>query len=206
MKLFRVIQKKLAMLGITPAQSIRKQPFNREIVLGYFIFVFSLTSGVAYLFLNANTFEEYTNIIYVNCSLTVNLCCLTIIVFKMSMLFKLINDFGSTVIRSKQNASQFNFKCNFACQIWKCFRFGSVWCRKVQKNLQENWSARRKIEWYRVFYNGKSVTSTLDDTKNHYQLLHLLYHRFGQWLIQLASIDDVSSVVPSQMCTFSKKT
>ena len=100
MKLFQEIQKKFAILGITKAQSIQKQPFNRKISWVYFMYAFTWVSCVAFLFKKANTFEEYTNNIYITSGATVVLFFFTIIIFKTAKIFEFIDFCGKIVHRS----------------------------------------------------------------------------------------------------------
>lgn len=99
MKLFRIIQKNFAILGITSAQSIQKHPFNRQIVLLYSIYGSTWISSVLFLFQKANTFEEYTNNIYITSAAAIVMFSFTIIVFKMSKLFEFVNNLGESVER-----------------------------------------------------------------------------------------------------------
>lgn len=101
MELFRTVQKNFAFLGITPAQSIRKNPFNREIALAYFVYGVGWTSSVAYLYRNANTFEECTIVIYVVSVGTVILLCFNVVVFRISKLFEFISDCRESINQSE---------------------------------------------------------------------------------------------------------
>lgn len=97
MLLFRIIQTKFGILGVTLAQSMQELPFNRRIILVYFIHGNALASGVTFLLKKANTFEEYTNNIYMTSASAMIMFCYTIVVSRMAKLFEFINEAEKTV-------------------------------------------------------------------------------------------------------------
>lgn len=102
MKLFQIIRKKFAVLGISPANSIQKYPLNPKLVLVYFIYGATWSSSALFLYRKANTFEEYTNNIYVTSATAMIIITYTVVVTKMSKFFTYINNYGQTVERSEQ--------------------------------------------------------------------------------------------------------
>lgn len=123
MKLFQIIQSKFAVLGITQTQSIQKQPFNQKILLAYFIYCFGWISSAVFLFQRANTFEEYTNNIYVTSATAIIIFCFTVVVLKMSKLFGLIE--------KCEKITEIGKTCDFSNfsvtkMLWKCFRIERI--------------------------------------------------------------------------------
>lgn len=92
MKLFQTIQRKFAILGISPDQSIQNCPFNQEIILVYIIYGSACIMSNVYLFHEAQNFEEYTNNIYITTAATMLLFFFTIIINKMANLFEFIDN------------------------------------------------------------------------------------------------------------------
>lgn len=99
MKLFQIIQKKFTVLGITSAQSIQTQPFNREIVLAFVVYICAHISHVLFLFRKGNTFEDYTDNIYITSATAMTTFFFTGVVDKMSVLFHFINECEKIVDR-----------------------------------------------------------------------------------------------------------
>lgn len=102
MKLFQIAQKKIAILGITSAQSTQKTPFNWKIIRVYFIYGVAWTSSALFLFKEAETFDEYTNNIYITSATAMIMFCFTVVVFKMAKLFQFISDCGKVTERGEQ--------------------------------------------------------------------------------------------------------
>lgn len=93
MKLFQVTQQSLADLGITPAQSVQKNPFNQKILTTYFWYLLSFMFFCVYVFYLANNFREYTTSIYMTAVTFVALLNYTISVFRSLKIFELIQNF-----------------------------------------------------------------------------------------------------------------
>lgn len=89
MKLFQECQKNFAILGINSKQ---ETSFNERLIITYLINKLGLTSCIAFIFLEASTFQEYSNNAYVTTSLAVSITVLTNIVFQKAALFKLIEN------------------------------------------------------------------------------------------------------------------
>lgn len=90
MKLFQRTQKYLAILGINPNQSIQKYQFNGRIWIGFFLLGLSIIFFSLFLFIEANNFCEYTEIIYILSGMIVCAAGFTFTIFKMKMLFDIV--------------------------------------------------------------------------------------------------------------------
>ena len=89
MKLFQIIQKNFAFLGIRPIQP----RFNWRSVTIFHIFTLAITFSAVFLFFKANTFLEYAQNAYVTTTVfTVWIGFLSFLIQKQK-LFQLIDDF-----------------------------------------------------------------------------------------------------------------
>lgn len=114
MKIFQTAEKKLAILGFTPIQSLKTHPFNRRILMGSFIFTVSILSRFAFLFRLANTFMDYTESAYlIATTISISVCFVSVI-FEMQKLFDIIDGFEQIVDMSKWIESIENL----ASQMW----------------------------------------------------------------------------------------
>lgn len=101
MKIFQTAERKLASLGITPNQSLKNHPFNRQISMGSFIFAVSISSQFAFLFRFANTFMDYTASAYLIATTISIIVCFVSVVFERQKLFDIIEGFKQIVNMSK---------------------------------------------------------------------------------------------------------
>lgn len=102
MKLIRFILSKFTSVGIASNQSTIKWHINRRVIVVYSIYGCALTMSAAYLYYDANTFEEYTNNIYITTAFSVIIFIFTIFVLNMTKLFELVDNFGQLVERGEQ--------------------------------------------------------------------------------------------------------
>ena len=105
MKFFQSIQKNHVRVGIC---SKRTNESNRKIALIFFLFGMSFTCSLVYLCLEANTFLEYSNNMYITTGSAMILIVYTINIFKMSKLFKFI-DYLEEMIDERELDSQITF-------------------------------------------------------------------------------------------------
>lgn len=98
MKLFQECQKNFATLGINSNQQMC---INGRMLITYLVLGLGLIGFVVYLFFEANTFQEYSNIAYTATSMTVALTVFTNIVSKTAALFKLIHNFEEVLEKSE---------------------------------------------------------------------------------------------------------
>lgn len=134
MELFQLIRSKFAVLGIVPSKSTQTY---RKLVMVYFIYGFIWTSSSLFLYKKANTFEEYTNNIYVTSATAMILASFTVVVSKISRFFKFLDNYGRTVERGNPQFKHPNLILHDENYIiGKYFRTELVRWRKDQKNLQ----------------------------------------------------------------------
>lgn len=105
MIIFQTVQNKFLLLGISSYQSTRKALFSRRIMLVYFIYGCNCILGTTYFFHVAQSFEEYTNNIYTLSAGIMIFFFFTIVVRKMSNLFKYIENVGKITTRSELSSN-----------------------------------------------------------------------------------------------------
>lgn len=87
MKRFQIIQKNFARLGISSSQS----RWNRQSAITFSFYTLAVTSGGLFFFLTANTFLEYTLIIFATITMFGVLIDFLFILFQKKQLFDLID-------------------------------------------------------------------------------------------------------------------
>lgn len=90
MKLFQTAQKNFALLGINPYDPSRKNQFNKNIFLYILLVVSCFTQTGAFLIFEANTFDEYTEGIYILSASILSPMAVASLAFQLKTLFKLI--------------------------------------------------------------------------------------------------------------------
>lgn len=105
--IFRLVQRNLAILGISRAQS--KFTFYVKVFAGYLL----LGSGIAvhfrFLFRDDVTFEEYTQSLNVTTMTVMSTLCFTIMVLEKAKFFKHIDNLESKIQLFIQSESKFKF-------------------------------------------------------------------------------------------------
>lgn len=91
MKVFQIIQKNFATIGISPNLATPAHPFNGRIFVGLFILGSSIICNLIHMFYTAKSFADYTKSIIINSDTTLIIFALLIIVFNSEKLFKFIN-------------------------------------------------------------------------------------------------------------------
>lgn len=86
MKLFQIVQKNFALLGICSNES----RLNRKSVMIFLAFGLAINFGILFLFFKANTSLEYTNNIYMTTVMILSCIAFAIMLLKKGKLFKLI--------------------------------------------------------------------------------------------------------------------
>ena len=87
MKLYQIVQKNFALLGISPNQS----RCNQKSVFIFFILSLAITLGAVFIFFKANTFLEYTQNIYITITFFGMYISFLAILFQKGELFELID-------------------------------------------------------------------------------------------------------------------
>lgn len=88
----------LAVLGITPSQSMQPQyHFKGKILLVATLEGLRVILNCAFLFNEAHTFREYTRTTYITSSTIMAIIYFVILVFKMATMFELIDCFEKVI-------------------------------------------------------------------------------------------------------------
>lgn len=101
MKVFHLTRKKFATLDVTPDLSLQSYPINGKITLIFLLLSSFFICNLVFAFLEAKTFTEYTQSIYMGSLAVLIIFCLAIIVFNMEKLFEVINDVENIVNASE---------------------------------------------------------------------------------------------------------
>ena len=88
MKLYQIVQKDFALLGISPNQP----NFDQKSVMAFLIFSLGIISGTVFLFFKANTFLEYTQSIYATTTIFDAWIGFIIFLVKKEKILELMND------------------------------------------------------------------------------------------------------------------
>lgn len=98
MKLFQLIQKNFSVLGITSNQT----KYSRiKLVMTLIIYGLITTSSILFLVFEADTFDEFTNNIYITSGCVMMCIIFVIMAFKQGKLFELIDSFDKFIDKSK---------------------------------------------------------------------------------------------------------
>lgn len=104
MKIFQLLRKYLAILGVEPLQPIEKNQRiemylkRMQLLVLCIQWVICLT---VFIGCEAKTIDEYTDAIYISSCVTTILCTFPIIIWKIDNLFKLIEDFEDLIRQRK---------------------------------------------------------------------------------------------------------
>lgn len=107
-KVFQIIQKNLASVGIGPNSSLELRQFNAKILLISLIYALAIMSHILYISKDAETFAEYTQCTYMCCTMTLTAAIWIIIIVQLEEFFKVIHDCECLVNTSKKT-SNFNY-------------------------------------------------------------------------------------------------
>lgn len=92
MKIFQFVVRGFTDLGLGPQELTQKNPINGKIVEIFCILLFSLCSSCAYLFFEAQTFEDYTLSVYVSSTLLLVIVGYMIFMWKNRPIFELFGN------------------------------------------------------------------------------------------------------------------
>lgn len=111
MKIFQTVQKNFGILGIC-----RDQPrFNGKSLIACLIYGLGTILSAIFLICEADTFNEYTNNLYITTALAVGLFCLTNIILKMKELFALADKIEKSLDESKCDSRFASFRIADHC-------------------------------------------------------------------------------------------
>lgn len=204
MKLFQIIQKDFALLGI---DSIESKCSRDKLVLTCLLYGLGIILSILFLVIDANTFIEYVNNIYIMSALGVLVMFFAICAFKRDKIFRLINHAEQIVDESE---------CVFWIYVekWKFIETEQlyirihIYCRihtpSVETNIWENQSTNGKVVQDLIFHNGQIDTSLLDTPNSHPELFPLLHNKFEKWSFWAATFALVRSRNHVQCSQFNK--
>ena len=143
MKIFQIIQKQYAILGISsPNQSAQKNPSNERTTLGFLIFAWNIVSQFVYIFYVASGFMEYVDCISSTCAGIITFVCFAAIVFRKTTLFKNIENMEQLIDKSESFLNRYSwFEWN-SIHMKICFR---MQISEITEILLKNQSASRTI-------------------------------------------------------------
>lgn len=98
MKILRTVQQNFVYLGISCSNQLS---INAQYVGTCLIYGVGITFSAIFLFREANSFQEYTDNLYITTSLVVGFCCITNIFLKVNELFQLIDKLEKTIEKSE---------------------------------------------------------------------------------------------------------
>lgn len=90
MKVCRIAQNELVFLGIGPYDPNKKSHYNKFIFVYIILTSLSFTQTTAYLFLEANTFDEVTQCIYIISASVLSPMAVGSLALQQNVLFKLL--------------------------------------------------------------------------------------------------------------------
>lgn len=92
LKIFQLIQKNFAIVGIDPNLVTQPYPVNSKILLGFLILTASVICNLMYTLREATTYAEYSHSIYMFSFAVAIFVALVIILLNAKKLFSFIND------------------------------------------------------------------------------------------------------------------
>lgn len=102
MKIFEIVRKNYAYLGITSTQSIQSHRFNQQITAALIIIGIATFLHVMHIIHVANNLKEYIESVTTTCGSSIISISFLTIVFKMETVFDCITSFESLVSMRKQ--------------------------------------------------------------------------------------------------------
>lgn len=103
MKLYQTAQKNLVFLGIGPYHPNKSNQFNKGIYVYILLCFLGLTQTGAFLVFEANTFDEYTEGMYILSVSILSPMAVTSQALQLKTLFQLINKIEAIFESSKRN-------------------------------------------------------------------------------------------------------
>lgn len=100
-KIFQIVLKNFATIGIEPKLIAQPNPLNVRILMGFGFLGLSIICIFKYFFYEAKTFIEYTQTAYMGSAAVLLISALLILILNVESLFKLINDCENLVNLSK---------------------------------------------------------------------------------------------------------
>lgn len=93
MKIFQILQRRYATLGMSPSQqSPQKYPFNERILFGFLLFALSIPSQIVYIFNMNGGFMDYMECVCTFSASVVICVCFASTILRKTLVFKIIDD------------------------------------------------------------------------------------------------------------------
>lgn len=97
MKTLQLVVCGLVRLGLGPHQLKQTYPINKKSMKAFFVLLFGLILSLAYLLLEARTFEDYTLSLYVCITVLLGIIGYVILMWKNRPICKLIDNIEKTI-------------------------------------------------------------------------------------------------------------
>lgn len=105
MKVFQILSRLCATLGITPSnQSQRKFPFSQRTLIGFLLFGWTIASHLIYIFYVASAYMEYVECICTATGSFITFVCYIAIISESNTIFAVINRIEGFIETSKKNS------------------------------------------------------------------------------------------------------
>lgn len=91
-RIFQIILKNFATVGIEPKLKTQAYPLNGRILIGFCLLTLSMICSFEYTFFEAKTFIGYTQTAFMGSAVVVLILVLLILILNVEELFKFIND------------------------------------------------------------------------------------------------------------------
>lgn len=108
MKVFKLSEKHLAVMGFTPNQQINNRPeWNFRQIIGVVTYAFYIILYGVYIIFEANSLDEYMDSIFLLNAIVAVMICFINIIFKNDKLFEMIEQFGNEFTVSTYSFDRF---------------------------------------------------------------------------------------------------
>lgn len=122
LKIFQLVQRQLAILGIVPELEMQAYRLNARVLMVFFIFGSSSACILEYTFCEAKSLSEYTESSYMGSYVLTIMFAFLIFILKLREIFMLITDCESVINTSKSEMCKSMLK-NLDILLWKIARF-----------------------------------------------------------------------------------
>lgn len=92
LKILQLVRKNLDTVGFNSNLSLQPCPFNMKILVGFLLSGSYFICSLMFICDDVKTFTEYTQSIYISCSMIIVILTQLVTIFNVQKLFKLISD------------------------------------------------------------------------------------------------------------------
>lgn len=104
-RIFELLQKKIATVGIGMELAAQPYPWNGKILMGFGTLCFIIFCIFKYFFQEAQTFSEYTQSSYMGSLAVLIMLCLLITILKVKKMVELVSDCENIIKTRKQQTT-----------------------------------------------------------------------------------------------------